>query len=164
MLYTFGPIVAVIAFTALLRPGDDADAETSGLKINGQVPGVPAVPNVPAVPSVVRDGSGLVLTGVKEELEHTCSEGEHVVVKGTKNQVELDGECASVTIAGLKNELSAESVRAVQVDGTKNSVRVESTATITVRGVKNEVRYGDGLDGAPPKVVREGLGNEVRRQ
>ena len=72
----------------------------------------------------ISDG-GRAFTGIAQDQEHVCTDGENIDVGGTGNDVVLKGRCGEVTVAGLSNTVSLESAAAIDVSGKNNNVTWE---------------------------------------
>ena len=95
---------------------------------------------------VAAEGQRPVVEGMSQRLTVACgSGGAHV--QGTGNTVTLTGACTSVL-----------------VEGSNNTVHIATLGSLKVGGMSNKVYWTEGIDGATPKVTKEGMGNTVERK
>jgi hypothetical protein len=96
--------------------------------------------------AVALAGDRAVVEGMSQRLTVPCgSDGAHV--QGTGNTVTLTGTCTSVV-----------------VEGSNNTVHIALLGSLKVGGMSNKVYWSAGIDGATPKVTKEGMGNTVEHK
>jgi hypothetical protein len=96
--------------------------------------------------AVAMAGDRTVVEGMSQRVTVACgSDGAHV--QGTGNTVTLTGTCT-----------------AVLVEGSNNTVHIAMLGSLKVGGMSNKVYWSAGIDGATPKVTKEGMGNTVERK
>jgi hypothetical protein len=87
-----------------------------------------------------------VVEGMSQRLTVACgAEGAHV--QGMGNTVTLTGSCSTV-----------------KVEGSNNTVHIASLGRLTVAGMNNKVYWTAGIDGADPRITKEGIGNTVEKK
>lgn len=82
--------------------------------------------------------------GVQKTID--CN-GDRVVIDGNRGQITIHGQCKEVA-----------------VDGNDNTVAIESSVAIEVDGNDNTVTYSAQVNAKPPRIVKNGLRNTVRRE
>jgi hypothetical protein len=96
--------------------------------------------------AVAQAGQRAVVEGLSQRLTVACGNaGAHV--QGTGNTVTLTGTCTDVL-----------------VEGSNNTVHVATLGSLKVGGMGNKVYWSNGIDGATPKITKEGMGNTVERK
>jgi hypothetical protein len=96
--------------------------------------------------AVAQAGQRAVVEGMSQRLTVACGNaGAHV--QGTGNTVTLTGTCSDVL-----------------VEGSNNTVHVATLGSLKVGGMSNKVYWTNGIDGATPKITKEGMGNSVERK
>ena len=95
---------------------------------------------------VVAYGQRPVVEGMSERLTVACGT-EGAKVQGMGNTVTLTGTCATVL-----------------VEGSDNTVHIAVLGRLTVAGMNNKVYWTSGIDGATPKITKEGIGNTVAKK
>jgi Protein of unknown function (DUF3060) len=91
-------------------------------------------------------GQRPVVEGMSQRLNVACG-AEGAKVQGTGNTVTLTGTCSTVL-----------------VEGSNNTVHIATLGRLTVAGMNNKVYWTSGIDGATPKVTKEGIGNTVEKK
>ena len=92
---------------------------------------------------VVAAGQRPVVEGMSQRLTVACG-SEGAKVQGMGNTVTLTGTCSTVL-----------------VEGSNNTVHIATLGRLTVAGMNNKVYWTNGIDGATPKITKEGMGNTV---
>jgi hypothetical protein len=87
-----------------------------------------------------------VVEGMSQRLTVACGP-DGVKVQGMSNTVTLTGPCGVVL-----------------VEGNNNTVHIAELGRLTVAGMNNKVYWSNGIDGATPKITKEGIGNSVERK
>jgi hypothetical protein len=87
-----------------------------------------------------------VVEGMSQRLTVACGP-DGVKVQGASNTVTLTGSCGVVL-----------------VEGSNNTVHIGTLGRLTVAGMNNKVFWSNGIDGAAPKITKEGLGNSVEKK
>ena len=95
---------------------------------------------------VVAYGQRPVVEGMSQRLTVACGT-EGAKVQGMGNTVTLTGACATVL-----------------VEGSDNTVHIATLGRLTVAGMNNKVYWTSGIDGATPKITKEGVGNTVEKK
>src|SRR5690242_1320106 len=95
---------------------------------------------------VVAYGQRPVVEGLSQRVTLACG-AEGAKVQGTGNTVTLTGSCSTVL-----------------VEGSNNTVHIATLGRLTVAGMNNKVFWSNGIDGATPKITKEGIGNSVERK
>jgi hypothetical protein len=95
---------------------------------------------------VVAAGQRPVVEGMSQRLTVACGT-EGAKVQGMGNTVTLTGPCATVL-----------------VEGSDNTVHIALLGRLTVAGMNNKVYWTSGIDGATPKITKEGVGNTVEKK
>jgi len=95
---------------------------------------------------MVAYGQRPVVEGMSQRLTVACGT-EGAKVQGMGNTVTLTGTCATVL-----------------VEGSDNTVHIATLGKLTVAGMNNKVYWTAGIDGAAPKITKEGIGNTVAKQ
>jgi len=95
---------------------------------------------------VVAYGQRPVVDGMSQRLTVACGT-EGAKVQGMGNTVTLTGTCATVL-----------------VEGSDNTVHIATLGRLTVAGMNNKVYWTSGIDGATPKITKEGVGNVVAKK
>jgi hypothetical protein len=95
---------------------------------------------------VVAFGQRPVVEGMSQRLTVACGT-EGAKVQGMGNTVTLTGPCSTVL-----------------VEGSDNTVHIASLGRLTVAGMNNKVYWTAGIDGATPKITKEGVGNTVSQK
>ena len=96
--------------------------------------------------AVAQAGQRAVVEGMSQKLTVACgNEGAHV--QGAGNTVTLTGTCTSV-----------------HVEGQNNTVHIATLGSLKVEGMGNKVFWANGIDGATPKITKEGMGNSVEHK
>lgn len=95
---------------------------------------------------VVAFGQRPVVEGMSQRLTVACGT-EGAKVQGMGNTVTLTGTCSTVL-----------------VEGSDNTVHIASLGRVTVAGMNNKVYWTAGIDGATPKITKEGIGNTVSQK
>ena len=95
---------------------------------------------------VVAYGQRPVVEGMSQRLTVACGT-EGAKVQGMGNTVTLTGACATVL-----------------VEGSDNTVHIATLGRLTVAGMNNKVYWTSGIDGATPKITKEGIGNTVEKK
>jgi hypothetical protein len=95
---------------------------------------------------VVAYGQRPVVEGMSQRLTVACGT-EGAKVQGMGNTVTLTGTCATVL-----------------VEGSDNTVHIATLGRLTVAGMNNKVYWTSGIDGATPKITKEGVGNVVAKK
>ena len=95
---------------------------------------------------VVAYGQRPVVEGMSQRLTVACGT-EGAKVQGMGNTVTLTGACATVL-----------------VEGSDNTVHIATLGRLTVAGMNNKVYWTSGIDGATPKITKEGVGNIVEKK
>ncbi|MEO5821309.1 MAG: DUF3060 domain-containing protein [Vicinamibacteraceae bacterium] len=95
---------------------------------------------------VVAFGQRPVVEGMSQRLTVACGT-EGAKVQGAGNTVTLTGACSTVL-----------------VEGSDNTVHIAMLGRLTVAGMNNKVYWTSGIDGAAPKVTKEGMGNSVEKK
>ena len=91
-------------------------------------------------------GQRPVVEGISQRLNVACGT-EGAKVQGMGNTVTLTGTCSTVL-----------------VEGSDNTVHVATLGRLTVAGMNNKVYWTAGIDGAAPKITKEGIGNVVEKK
>lgn len=91
-------------------------------------------------------GQRPVVDGMSQRLTVACGT-EGAKVQGMGNTVSLTGACATVL-----------------VEGSDNTVHIATLGRLTVAGMNNKVYWTSGIDGATPKITKEGIGNIVEKK
>jgi hypothetical protein len=91
-------------------------------------------------------GQRPVVDGMSQRLTVACGT-EGAKVQGMGNTVTLTGPCPTVL-----------------VEGSDNTVHIATLGRLTVAGMNNKVYWTTGIDGATPKVTKEGIGNIVEKK
>jgi len=91
-------------------------------------------------------GQRPVVEGFSQRVTTACASG-GAHVQGSGNTVTLTGACESVL-----------------VEGQNNTVSIATLGSLKVAGMGNKVYWSAGIDGATPKVTKEGMGNTVERK
>lgn len=101
--------------------------------------------DTPSTPSedVVTVGAGDTLSfgGIEQNKTIVCNQGT-VNISGVTNTIEIQGDCASITVSGMDNIIT-----------------VEMAQSITTSGVDNHVTYRAGA----PEVSKSGSGNVIEQ-
>ncbi len=92
------------------------------------------------------DATGTTFTKSNAEFDYRCAQGEHLTLNGTNDEVEISGECGSLTVIGSNNDIEIDKVDAIIVRGSNNSVFWESGSTRS-----------------PPTVSQTGMYNEIEQ-
>jgi hypothetical protein len=87
-----------------------------------------------------------VVEGMSQRLTVACG-ADGVKVQGASNTVTLTGTCGVVL-----------------VEGSNNTVHIGTLGRLTVAGMNNKVFWSNGIDGAAPKITKEGIGNTVEKK
>jgi len=87
-----------------------------------------------------------VVEGMSQRLTVACN-AEGATVQGMGNTVTLTGPCPTV-----------------RVEGSNNIVHIASLGRLTVAGMNNKVYWTGGIDGAAPRITKEGIGNTVEQK
>ena len=95
---------------------------------------------------MVAYGQRPVVEGMSQRLTVACGI-EGAKVQGMGNTVTLTGTCATVL-----------------VEGSDNTVHIATLGRLTVAGMNNKVYWTSGIDGAAPKITKEGIGNTVLKK
>ncbi len=95
---------------------------------------------------VVAAGQRPVVEGMSQRLTVACG-SEGAKVQGMGNTVTLTGTCSTVL-----------------VEGSNNTVHITTLGRLTVAGANNKVYWTNGIDGATPKITKEGMGNTAERK
>src|SRR5687768_15593406 len=95
---------------------------------------------------VVAFGQRPVVEGMSQRLTVACGT-EGAKVQGMGNTVTLTGPCPTVL-----------------VEGSDNTVHIAMLGRLTVAGMNNKVFWTGGIDGATPKITKEGVGNTVEKK
>jgi hypothetical protein len=95
---------------------------------------------------VVAFGQRPVVEGMSQRLTVACG-SEGAKVQGMGNTVTLTGPCSTVL-----------------VEGSDNTVHIATLGRLTVAGMNNKVYWTAGIDGATPKITKEGIGNTVSQK
>jgi hypothetical protein len=95
---------------------------------------------------VVAFGQRPVVEGMSQRLTVACG-AEGAKVQGMGNTVTLTGTCSTVL-----------------VEGSDNTVHIATLGRLTVAGMNNKVYWTAGIDGAAPKITKEGIGNTVEKK
>ena len=95
---------------------------------------------------VAAAGQRPVVEGMSQRLTVACG-SEGAKVQGMGNTVTLTGPCSTVL-----------------VEGSDNTVHIASLGRLTVAGMNNKVYWTAGIDGAAPKITKEGIGNTVSQK
>ena len=95
---------------------------------------------------VIAYGQRPVVEGMSQRLTVACGT-EGAKVQGMGNTVTLTGACATVL-----------------VEGSDNTVHIATLGRLTVAGMNNKVYWTSGIDGATPKITKEGVGNIVEKK
>src|SRR5215203_3451594 len=98
------------------------------------------------IASSARAGDRPVVEGLSQRLTVACG-SEGAKVQGTGNTVTLTGPCPVVL-----------------VEGSNNTVHIALLGRLTVAGMNNKVYWTSGIDGATPKITKEGIGNTAERK
>jgi hypothetical protein len=91
-------------------------------------------------------GQRPVVEGMSQRLTVACG-SEGAKVQGMGNTVTLTGPCSTVL-----------------VEGSNNTVHIATLGRLTVAGMNNKVFWTAGIDGATPKITKEGIGNTVEKK
>jgi hypothetical protein len=91
-------------------------------------------------------GQRPVVEGMSQRLNVACGT-EGAKVQGMGNTVTLTGTCSTVL-----------------VEGSDNTVHIATLGRLTVAGMNNKVYWTSGIDGAAPKITKEGVGNIVEKK
>jgi hypothetical protein len=91
-------------------------------------------------------GQRPVVEGMSQRLTVACG-AEGAKVQGMGNTVTLTGPCSTVL-----------------VEGSDNTVHIATLGRLTVAGMNNKVYWTAGIDGATPKITKEGIGNTVSQK
>jgi hypothetical protein len=91
-------------------------------------------------------GQRPVVEGMSQRLTAACGT-EGAKVQGMGNTVTLTGPCSTVL-----------------VEGSDNTVHIATLGRLTVAGMNNKVYWSAGIDGAAPKITKEGIGNTVEKK
>jgi hypothetical protein len=91
-------------------------------------------------------GQRPVVEGSSQRLTVACG-SEGAKVQGLGNTVTLTGTCSTVL-----------------VEGSDNTVHIATVGRLTVAGMNNKVYWSAGIDGAAPKITKEGFGNTVEKK
>jgi hypothetical protein len=91
-------------------------------------------------------GQRPVVEGMSQRLTVACG-AEGAKVQGMGNTVTLTGPCSTVL-----------------VEGSDNTVHIATLGRLTVAGMNNKVYWTAGIDGAAPKITKEGIGNTVEKK
>lgn len=91
-------------------------------------------------------GQRPVVEGMSQRLTVACG-AEGAKVQGMSNTVTLTGRCSTVL-----------------VEGSDNTVHIATLGRLTVAGMNNKVYWTAGIDGATPKITKEGIGNTVSQK
>ncbi len=95
---------------------------------------------------VAASGQRPVVEGMSQRLTVACGT-EGAKVQGMGNTVTLTGPCSTVL-----------------VEGSDNTVHIATLGRLTVAGMNNKVYWTAGIDGATPKITKEGIGNTVAQK
>jgi hypothetical protein len=95
---------------------------------------------------VLAAGQRPVVEGSSQRLTVACG-ADGAKVQGLGNTVTLTGPCATVL-----------------VEGSNNTVHIATLGRLTVAGMNNKVYWTAGIDGAAPKITKEGFGNTVEKK
>jgi hypothetical protein len=87
-----------------------------------------------------------VVEGMSQRLTVACG-SEGAKVQGMGNTVTLTGTCSTVL-----------------VEGSNNTVHIATLGRLTLAGMNNKVYWTNGIDGATPKITKEGMGNTAERK
>jgi hypothetical protein len=87
-----------------------------------------------------------VIEGGGSRLTVTCKP-EGATVQGLGNTVTLTGACTDVV-----------------VEGSNNVVHIATLGRLKVAGMNNKVYWTAGIDGAAPRITKEGIGNTVEKK
>ena len=95
---------------------------------------------------VIAYGQRPVVEDMSQRLTVACGT-EGAKVQGMGNTVTLTGACATVL-----------------VEGSDNTVYIATLGRLTVAGMNNNVYWTSGIDGATPKMTKEGVGNIIEKK
>jgi hypothetical protein len=91
---------------------------------------------------------------------HDC-DGRAVAIASDNQSIQLQGQCAVVTMRGTGNAISIAAANRILVDGPGNVLSVAAADQITVRSAGNSVAYARGVNSARPVVVATGDNNSL---
>lgn len=129
-------IAALVTYVNLGGSGTGSPVRPTSPEIEG---GGPLTPTDDLV--TVGAGDTLSFGGIEQNKTVVCNQGT-VNISGVTNTIEIQGDCAAVSVSGMDNIIT-----------------VESAQTITASGVDNKVTY---LEGAP-EVSKSGSGNVIEQ-
>lgn len=138
-------IIGVVMFLNLASTTESPRISGGGGSVDTpDIPDIP-IPELPFAPGdeVVTVGAGDTLSfgGIEQRKIVICDQGT-VNISGMTNTVEIQGDCAAVSVSGMDNV-----------------VTVESAGTITASGFDNTVTYRAGT----PEISTSGTGNVVEQ-
>lgn len=146
--------------------GTSASSGTSSNSTDDSGTPTSSAPTESAGSSSTPSGDVLVIT-LPADIEQDCA-GRNVEVTGTGDgdddrDVELKGQCGSVTISAAGGDVEIDTAESVVVSGSSNRIEVETVGSIEASGSNNDIEYDRGTSGPDPTVTDSGSGNRVHR-
>lgn len=108
--------------------------------------------------------SGGVLTiTLPSDTEQDCA-GRDVEITGSgRGDLELNGQCGTVTIDAEDSEIEIDAAESVTVSGAGNRIQVDTVGVLTVTGSNNDIEYDQGTAGPDPEITDSGSSNRIYR-
>lgn len=90
---------------------------------------------------------------------------QRAVVEGGGSRVTVACKADGVTVQGMSNTVTLTGACTdVLVEGSNNTVHVATLGRLKVAGMNNKVYWSAGIDGAAPRITKEGLGNTIEKK
>lgn len=90
---------------------------------------------------------------------------QRAVVEGGGSRVTVACKADGATVQGLGNTVTLTGACTdVVVEGSNNVVHVATLGRLKVGGMNNKVYWSAGIDGADPRITKEGIGNTVEKK
>jgi hypothetical protein len=98
-------------------------------------------------------------------LSAATASAQRSVIEGGGSRLTVACKPDGVTVQGLGNTVTLTGACTdVVVEGSNNTVHIATLGRLKVAGMNNKVYWTAGIDGAAPKVTKEGIGNVVERK
>ena len=90
---------------------------------------------------------------------------QRAVVEGGGSRVTVACKADGATVQGLGNTVTLTGACTdVVVEGSNNVVHIATLGRLKVGGMNNKVYWSAGIDGAAPRITKEGIGNTVEKK
>jgi hypothetical protein len=134
--------------TTVQGGGQNVQVDTKPGSVKVTVPAAAPAPSpapAPVVEEAGDDDEDLVIQDDGRTIDHTCGNGQAIIVNGDQNVITLHGPCKDVHVNGARNRITTDQVQSIIANGDANQVqwragpKKNKTPSVSTNGNGNTV-------------------------